>query len=196
MEKQFFEGKEKVLHSFDLDFLRGVNLEALYYNIIAYIYIRFFEEPKPRDSIELESRKEEIEEMVKKKEKFLLAPREQKEEFICVLLTHNSSRSSFLVAIFERGNRGDQASIRPWRLANYYNYRNWRCAIRPGKGQSRAPLRGYSSPPSLLHTKPIFILACRVSIINTTTALLYTHVQLHKLQMPAALSSQLRYVSF
>lgn len=83
--------------------------------------------------------------MVKKKEKFLLAPREQKEEFICVLLTHNSSRSSFLVAIFERGNRGDQASIRPWRLANYYNYRNWRCAIRPGKGQSRAPLRGYSS---------------------------------------------------
>lgn len=116
MEKQFFEGKEKVLHSFDLDFLRGVNLEALYYNIIAYIYIRFFEEPKPRDSIELESRKEEIEEMEKKKkekEKFLLAPREQKEEFICVLLTHNSSRSSFLVAIFERGNRGDQASIRP-----------------------------------------------------------------------------------
>lgn len=193
MEKQFFEGKEKVLHSFDLDFLRGVNLEALYYNIIVYIYDS---SKNSNREIELNSRKEEIEEMVKKKEKFLLAPREQKEEFICVLLTHNSSRSSFLVAIFERGNRGDQASIRPWRLANYYNYRNWRCAIRPGKGQSRAPLRGYSSPPSLLHTKPIFILACRVSIINTTTALLYTHVQLHKLQMPAALSSQLRYVSF
>ena len=193
MEKQFFEGKEKVLHSFDLDFLRGVNLEALYYNIIVYIYDS---SKNSNREIELNSRKEEIEEMLKKKEKFLLAPREQKEEFICVLLTHNSSRSSFLVAIFERGNRGDQASIRPWRLANYYNYRNWRCAIRPGKGQSRAPLRGYSSPPSLLHTKPIFILACRVSIINTTTALLYTHVQLHKLQMPAALSSQLRYVSF
>lgn len=193
MEKQFFEGKENVLHSFDLDFLRGVNLEALYYNIIVYIYDS---SKNSNREIELNSRKEEIEEMVKKKEKFLLAPREQKEEFICVLLTHNSSRSSFLVAIFERGNRGDQASIRPWRLANYYNYRNWRCAIRPGKGQSRAPLRGYSSPPSLLHTKPIFILACRVSIINTTTALLYTHVQLHKLQMPAALSSQLRYVSF
>lgn len=193
MEKQFFEGKENVLHSFDLDFLRGVNLEALYYNIIVYIYDS---SKNSNREIELNSRKEEIEEMLKKKEKFLLAPREQKEEFICVLLTHNSSRSSFLVAIFERGNRGDQASIRPWRLANYYNYRNWRCAIRPGKGQSRAPLRGYSSPPSLLHTKPIFILACRVSIINTTTALLYTHVQLHKLQMPAALSSQLRYVSF
>lgn len=193
MEKQFFEGKENVLHSFDLDFLRGVNLEALYYNIIVYIYDS---SKNSNREIELNSRKEEIEEMVKKKEKFLLAPREQKEEFICVLLTHNSSRSSFLVAIFERGNRGDQASIRPWRLANYYNYRNWWCAIRPGKGQSRAPLRGYSSPPSLLHTKPIFILACRVSIINTTTALLYTHVQLHKLQMPAALSSQLRYVSF
>lgn len=193
MEKQFFEGKENVLHSFDLDFLRGVNLEALYYNIIVYIYDS---SKNSNREIELNSRKEEIEEMVKKKEKFLLAPREQKEEFICVLLTHNSSRSSFLVAIFERGNRGDQASIRPWRLANYYNYRNWRCAIRPSKGQSRAPLRGYSSPPSLLHTKPIFILACRVSIINTTTALLYTHVQLHKLQMPAALSSQLRYVSF
>lgn len=144
MEKQFFEGKENVLHSFDLDFLRGVNLEALYYNIIVYIYDS---SKNSNREIELNSRKEEIEEMLKKKEKFLLAPREQKEEFICVLLTHNSSRSSFLVAIFERGNRGDQASIRPWRLANYYNYRNWRCAIRPGKGQSRAPLRGYSSPP-------------------------------------------------
>lgn len=60
------------------------------------------------------------------------------------LLTHN-------VTLVPRGylrkrNRGDQASIRPWRLANYYNYRNWRCAIRPGKGQSCAPLRGYPSP--------------------------------------------------
>lgn len=110
MEKQFFEGKENVLHSFDLDFLRGVNLEALYYNIIVYIYDS---SKNSNREIELNSRKEEIEEMVKKKEKFLLAPREQKEEFICVLLTHNSSRSSFLVAIFERGNRGDQASIRP-----------------------------------------------------------------------------------
>ena len=88
MEKQFFEGKENVLHSFDLDFLRGVNLEALYYNIIVYIYDS---SKNSNREIELNSRKEEIEEMVKKKEKFLLAPREQKEEFICVL-----PRSSWL----------------------------------------------------------------------------------------------------
>lgn len=90
----------------------------------------------------------------------------------------NSSLLTHGVTLVPRGylrkrNRGDQASIRPWRLANYYNYRNWRCAIRPGKGQSRAPLRGYPSP-SLLYTNPIFILACRVSIINTTAALLHT----------------------
>lgn len=85
MEKQFFEGKENVLHSFDLDFLRGVNLEALYYNIIVYIYDS---SKNSNREIELNSRKEEIEEMVKKKRKISFgSSRTERGIHLCVTYT-------------------------------------------------------------------------------------------------------------
>lgn len=43
-----------------------------------------------------------------------------------------------------------------------------------GRAKDRAARRCVVTLPLLLHTNPIFILACRVSIINTTTALLHT----------------------
>lgn len=84
---------------------------------------------------------------------------------------HTTSRS-FLVAIFERGIEGTRRR---------FGRDAWPIIIitgidgaQLGRAKDRAARRCVVTLPPLLHTNPIFILACRVSIINTTTALLHT----------------------
>lgn len=98
MEKQFFEGKENVLHSFDLDFLRGVNLEALYYNIIAYIYDSS-KNPNREIRIKLEKRRDRRDGKKKKKKKNFFWPLENRKRnsSVCYLhTTRHAPRSSWL----------------------------------------------------------------------------------------------------